>query len=201
MSTNGGVKGQSSWSQNSTSKPLKKKRNPYPQSTIFSVDLKASSLDIQCPQHSIPPLQHHLARSRNPKRGHAERRARRHDGYVPGPADFFSRIWPHTLPHRPSMSELTPYVPLQKMIMPAYRPAVFSTDVATMKPATATSVLMVMCQVRSLRRPELHETSMVAMQARRWDGQTRMWPTILSSAGVLTTEGRIPHHGILDGLL
>ena len=60
---------------------------------------------------------------------------------------------------------LTPYVAPTKRTIPTYRAAVFNVATERMKPAMATAFETVMCQVRSLRRPEDHDTKILRAPA------------------------------------
>lgn len=80
---------------------------------------------------------------------------------------FFSFVCPQTLPHHPRIKELTPYVPIVKITMLVYRPAVSRVAAAATNPIVATVLERVMCHVRSLNLPEDQETRIVIAPAMR----------------------------------
>ena len=91
---------------------------------------------------------------------------------------FFSNVCEHTVAAQPRMIELTPYVPMVKMHMAMYRPAVVSVAGAIAKPTMARPLQAEMCQVRSLYLPELSETRMEKAPAMRYGGQVRTRPIV-----------------------
>ena len=82
-------------------------------------------------------------------------------------AAFFSFVCPHTDAHQPRIRELTPQVPIVKTTTATYQPARFKVAKAATKPTVATDLEMVVCQVRSLKCPDDHDTAMVTNPAIR----------------------------------
>ena len=102
---------------------------------------------------------------------------------------FFSLVWPQTLPHQPNIKLFTPYVPMVKMTIDTYRPARSRVAAAAANPTVATALEMVICQVRSLNRPEDQETITVMTPAMRYGGQVRTRVTVVLRPSVSTTVG------------
>ena len=66
----------------------------------------------------------------------------------------FSLVCPQVALTHPRMIELTAYVPIANITMLTYRAATLLTANPKTNPIIATHFAMVMCHVRSLRRPE-----------------------------------------------
>jgi hypothetical protein len=74
--------------------------------------------------------------------------------------------------------------------MAKYRAPVLSDAVPTMKPTIATALDRVMCQVRSLKRPDDHETRTDITPAMRYGGHVSTSVMVVENPSVLTTVGR-----------
>ena len=71
------------------------------------------------------------------------------------------------------MMELTAYVPIEKVTIAKYLAPVLSVAQARTKPITAIVFAIVICQVRSLRFPELIDQRIEMMPAIRYGGHVR----------------------------
>lgn len=72
-------------------------------------------------------------------------------------------------------------------MIPTYLTVVLSVATAMAKPAQAMSLLTVVCHVRSLKRPEECETTMLMMPARMYGGHVRTNVIVVLYLRVLTT--------------
>ena len=84
----------------------------------------------------------------------------------------------------------TPYVAPTKRTIAKYRAPILSVAVPTMKPMIATALDPVMCQVRSLKRPDDQETRTDITPAMRYGGHVRTSVIVVEKPRVFTTVGR-----------
>jgi hypothetical protein len=70
--------------------------------------------------------------------------------------DFFSAVDPRVAETQPRIIELTAYAPLANRKQAMYRAGVLRVTQEMMYPTSAIPIQAVICQVRSLNRPEDH---------------------------------------------
>lgn len=76
-----------------------------------------------------------------------------------------------------------------KTTMLKYRMPVLKVVAPTTNPIIATDFEAVMCQVRSLNLPDIHDTKIVEAPAIRYDGQVRTSVILVLYPSVCTTVG------------